>query len=84
MECGQGGEGIRLARLANTICAPPSSVVLPHFLTPQVPRYGNRLYLQSHGSAGRNAVFFKSVLMHNVITDSTCVKFVGCNLKRSS
>jgi hypothetical protein len=28
-------------------------------------------------------VFLKSVLVHNVITDSASVKFVGCNLKRS-
>ena len=41
------------------------------------------LYLQSHGSAARNVFFFflKSVVVHNVITDYTCVKFVGCNLK---
>jgi len=31
MECGQGGEVIRLARLVNAICAPPS-FVFPHFL----------------------------------------------------
>jgi hypothetical protein len=34
MECGQGGDGIPIVRLANTIYAPPFSFVLSHFLTP--------------------------------------------------
>lgn len=42
MLCGQGGEGICRARLVNTICAPPSSFILPYFLTQQVSRHGNR------------------------------------------
>jgi hypothetical protein len=40
VECEQGGEGNHLAWLATTACGPPS-FVFPHFLTPQVSRYGN-------------------------------------------
>ena len=42
MKCMQGEEDICLTRLANTTCDPPSSFVFPYFLTPQVPRYGER------------------------------------------
>ena len=36
MECGQGGEVIRLATLLNAICVPPPSFVFPHLLSFQI------------------------------------------------